>query len=234
MPFKTTTPPRPTLVVRKKRPTTAVVGNTPAPAPLQAQKATVKPTPVQPKTLVQPPPQLKAISPPAVKPSPSAQPSPTLPPVEQPPVRDLNQPNRKERDAQARQEILTLLRQRWPLAFPEDLRQLKPWALGIHHALVAELPDTKPALIGKTLNFLQRGGKGAYWHALLKGGPRYNLDGTPNGEVTEKDQEHAREQLAAIRAWRKVKQQARPEPSSSPGADAKDVPLSPEDRNSAG
>jgi sRNA-binding protein len=116
------------------------------------------------------------------------------------------------------------LRQRWPLAFPEDLRQLKPWALGIHHALVAELPDTKPALIGKTLNFLQRGGKGAYWHALLKGGPRYNLDGTPNGEVTEKDQEHAREQLAAIRAWRKVKQQARPEPSSSPGADAKESP----------
>jgi sRNA-binding protein len=110
---------------------------------------------------------------------------------------------------QARQELLAVLRVRWPQVFPEDLRQIKPWAIGLHQALMKELPEVKPHLIWQALRSFQRGGNGVYWRAVLQGGPRYGLEGAPNGEVSEKDQEHAKEQLAAIRAWRKAHRPAR-------------------------
>jgi sRNA-binding protein len=38
----------------------------------------------------------------------------------------------------------------------------------------------------------------AYGRAVLQGGPRYDLNGQPRGEVTLKEQEHARRDLAAF------------------------------------
>jgi len=47
----------------------------------------------------------------------------------------------------------------------------------------------------------------SYCHALLKGGPRYDLDGNPRGEVTAEEQERAKRDLTAFLERRKEKQQ---------------------------
>jgi ProP effector len=142
-------------------------------------------------------------------------PQPDAPSVSTPPAQTTDAPppaglpSRKQRDAQARSELLMLLQERWPQRFPRDMRQVKPFALGIHQAILTELPTVKPYLLRQTIRFYQQGGKGAYWRAILHGGSRYRLDGTPEGEVTVEDQAHAREALAAVEAWWQAKRAAR-------------------------
>ncbi len=105
-------------------------------------------------------------------------------------------PNRKQRDFYARQELQIVLQQRWPQLFAVDPRQSKPFALGIHQELLHQLPETKPYVLRQTLRVLQNNGWGEYWRAILRGGPRYGLDGIPKGEVTAEEQAYVREQLA--------------------------------------
>jgi sRNA-binding protein len=94
--------------------------------------------------------------------------------------------------------------------FPSDFRLVKPFAKGVHKELQHALPEVKPALLRRTIHFYQRGGKGAYWRAILGGGPRYTLDGTPQGEVTAEEQEHTTQELAAVAAWWKARRAGRP------------------------
>jgi sRNA-binding protein len=84
-----------------------------------------------------------------------------------------------------------VLRERWPQMFPRDWRSMKPFAVSMHQDILHELPTVKPSLVRQTIRFYQQGGKGAYWRALLRGGARYRVDGTPEGEVTAHDQVHA-------------------------------------------
>jgi sRNA-binding protein len=129
---------------------------------------------------------------------------------------------------------LAIFQQRWPQVFAEDLRQYKPLALGIHQEIIPALPEVKPWRIRQTIALFQRGGRDAYWRAIVKGGPRYNLDGTPNGEVTVEEQDKARQDLKAIAVWCKARHEGHLKTPSSLGADDKDVPLSPEEGTSAG
>jgi sRNA-binding protein len=85
--------------------------------------------------------------------------------------------------------------------FPRDWRSMKPFALGMHQDILHELPTVKPSLVRQTIRSYQQGGKGTYWRALLKGGSRYHLDGTREGEITAQDQAHAREELVAVAVW---------------------------------
>jgi len=49
----------------------------------------------------------------------------------------------------------------------------------------------------------------SYCRAIFKGGPRYDLEGNPRGEVTPEEQERARQDLKAFYERRKRKQAAR-------------------------
>lgn len=128
--------------------------------------------------------------------------------VPQPP-RDPSLPNRKQRDAQAQQTLLSQFRTRWPQAFPQAAHAIRPLARGIHEQIAAVFPDSPHWLIKQTIARFQRGYDGAYWRAVLKGGPRYALDGEPNGEVTSKEQEQAKANLEALEARRAAAAQAR-------------------------
>jgi sRNA-binding protein len=86
-------------------------------------------------------------------------------------------------------------------------------AVGIHHELIAALPDVKPWRIRQLLGWWQWSGKGAYWRVLLRGGPRYRLDGTPHGQVTVQEQAHARQRLAA---FSNTRQEGRSPTAASP------------------
>jgi hypothetical protein len=184
MPPKDIPPLKPVIIVRKKRPTASTI--IAPPQPVIPKAVTAKPVPPHTAPVTPPP---KSVAP---DPAPQSQPPP-------------DQPTRKQREAQARSELLAVLRERWPQTFPTDFRQVRPFALGIHKDIAQALPDTNPYLIRRTIHFYQRGGKGAYWRAVLKGGSRYTLDGTPSGEVTEQEKEYAKQELARLAAWWEAK-----------------------------
>ena len=113
-------------------------------------------------------------------------------------------PNRRQRDAEARRALLAMFQERWPAAFPCDFRHLKPLAIGIHHDLMAALPETPGPLIRQTIALWQRWTGPRYWLAVRKGGPRYDLEGNPRGEVTPEEQERAKQDRTAFSERRRV------------------------------
>jgi len=140
--------------------------------------------------------------------------APPPPPEPQPPVPQLSpaapaiiesSPSEKEQKKQARRELLEVFRERWPHAFPRDLRQVRPLAVGIHRDLAAALPGHSHRQIGAVFSLFKYLVNPAYLRAILRGGPRYDLDGNPRGEVTAKEQEQARQDLHAYFEQRKRK-----------------------------
>jgi len=188
---------RPTVIIRKKKPqpTTTVVANSgqstaSAPqAPRPVPRPTTKPSP---QRTVSPPVQTQAQL--------TQQPLQATPP----------QPNHRQRDAQAQKELLEVFRARWPAVFPYDRQYLRPLMRGVHHEIAKHLVGTSLSLIKRTIVLFQRHSGGGYWRAVLKGGPRYALDGSPCGEVTPHEQEHAQQTLAALAQQREAKRQDLP------------------------
>jgi sRNA-binding protein len=108
------------------------------------------------------------------------------------------QPNRRQRKAQAPRVLLEVLRARWPAVFPHDPRKVRPLMRGVHRDIAQRLPGTGLWLVKRAIILFQRLSGGGYWRAVLKGGPRYALDGSPYGEVTPREQEHARQTLTLL------------------------------------
>ena len=190
----------PTVIIRKKRPRLPSSGGArshpevaPTPSrqpPTATANALRSPRPQTEQSLTSP-------LPPA--PSATASSSPTAPPS-----------TRKAREVQQERAVLLLVQQRWPKLFPPEGRRRTPLAVGIHQELIAALPDVKPWRLRQLLGWWQRSWQGAYWRALLQGGPRYHLDGTPSGEVTGQEQAHARQQLAAVTQSHRARRLASP------------------------
>ena len=124
-------------------------------------------------------------------------------------------PNKKERERQAQRELLEVLRDRWPQAFPRDYRQLRPLAIGIRQEIAACLPEYPPGRIGAAIRMFQHQLRAAYLRVVLQGGPRYDLEGNPRGEVTPKEQAQARGELQAF--YEKRGKTAAPGAAASPG-----------------
>jgi RNA chaperone ProQ/FINO-like protein len=193
MPAQKASLPTPLVVVRKKRSPAGASVPTP-PRSVVAKSAQLPPA------VLKPPPPL-----------------PTVPPLSLPsqPSLPVSPPNPDEQDtrqqrSQEKYELLGILQDRWPRTFPIDFRLVKPFARGLHKEIQKALPEVKPALLWRTIHFYQRGGKGAYWRAILQGGPRYTLEGTPKGEVTAEEREQAKHELAAVAAWWKARRAGRP------------------------
>jgi ProP effector len=210
----------PTVVIRKK----AVK---PAPRPVQAQtvpsppsSATAKSAPLPGDHPVPPTPSLP-------QPSSSSQavPQPRAPALESPPAPPITAAaslSKTQQEKQARRELLDVCRQRWPQAFRQDLRHVKPLAIGIHRELAARLPEQPLRRISAVIGLFQRLSGAGYLRAIVKGGPRYDLEGNPRGEVTPKEQELAQRDLAAYYERRKARQQDR-----TSAAAAQAAPVSP-------
>ncbi len=153
--------------------------------------------------------------PPSPQPARSASPPIPLQPVAPQPDTMPTQPNRRQRKAQAPHQLLAVLRTRWPAAFPEDPRKIRPLMRGVHQEIAKLLPGTALWLIKRAIILFQRLSGNAYWRAVLKGGPRYALDGSPCGEVIPREQEHARQTLALAKQ-REARRQAACSESGTP------------------
>jgi sRNA-binding protein len=113
-------------------------------------------------------------------------------------------PSKTQQEKQARRELLEVFCERWPQAFPRDFHQVKPLAIGIHKDIAARLPEQPLRRISAVIAIFQRLAGAAYYRAILRGGPRYALDGTSRGEVAPAEQEQAKRDLAAVYERRKL------------------------------
>lgn len=213
----------PVIILRKKKSVTSTPQSPTPVTPDSSAPSFVRPTVAKPfsapprlgKTLPPGPPISRKAPPRGDAPPPRrARPAPKraaapVKPRQPPPTLAPGQPNRRQRDALAQQELLVQFRARWPQAFPLAWHEIKPLARGIHQELATHFPDTKLSLIKQTIARFQRNYDGAYWRAVLKGGPRHNLDGSPNGEVTVEEQEQAKKNLSVLKERKKAAAQPR-------------------------
>ena len=156
-----------------------------------------------PSTPTQPPPRVSAPIPqpevPAISPPPpiKLQP-PVLPQGPVTPAVIETGPSIQEQRKRARRELLEIFRDRWPQVFPRNSRQVRPLAIGIHRDLAAALPGHSHRQLGAVFSLFRYLAGPAYFQALLRGGPRYDLEGNPRGEVTPEEQEQAKRDLAVF------------------------------------
>lgn len=87
-------------------------------------------------------------------------------------------------------DLLISFPARWPASFTTPPR---PLALGIHHAIRAAM-NSAPLAIELALHDWTT--RTLYLTALAAGGPRYGLDGQPDGTVSAPDRAAAATQLA--------------------------------------
>jgi ProP effector len=200
-PKKTLSSERPVVILRKRTPKPAL---TPAPPTPPAQSAKPAPVPPQPKTAPPPaapvPPTTAAPLEPPPHPEPTAE--PPAPPGANP---DLIAEQQRQQRHQAVAALLQQLMARWPRTFSAYPAAVRPLARGIDKDLVAQVPGSSRRQMGFALAWWQRQRRPAYWQALVRGGPRYDLDGNPKGEVTQEEQEQARQLLAEYFAHRQAR-----------------------------
>lgn len=94
--------------------------------------------------------------------------------------------------------VLEALSARWPAIFPADPAQVRPWAVGLFEQLAAQHTEYSRVLLRTALDLVAS--SEAYQAALARGGPRYDLDGQPKGEVSPDHQAKAAEILGKMRA----------------------------------
>ena len=114
---------------------------------------------------------------------------------------------------------------RWVETFPACFSRSapKPLKIGLGEELMA-LAGVHPAFVDLTRTRIRRAlkvytGAPAYRKALAKGGPRYDLDGQPAGEVTPEQQTFARTP--------RPKRPASPVVTSAPKPQAPEPPATP-------
>ncbi len=101
-------------------------------------------------------------------------------------------------------ELLAILRERWPQAFPLQPTEVRPLALNIDQEIATQLEGWSAKQARRAIAFWKRPHTVAYLRALAAGGPRYDLSGTPQGAITPEEQQHAARQLAARSARRQA------------------------------
>jgi hypothetical protein len=100
--------------------------------------------------------------------------------------------------------LYRIIMEQWPTAFPAHPQAVRPLAVGIHQILEKQFPDRSPEQIRRAIAQWRYPRLGAYLRVVARGGPRYDLDGNPCGEVTSSEKENARQRLQEWRARRKA------------------------------
>jgi len=100
--------------------------------------------------------------------------------------------------------LYRILMEQWPTVFPARPDDVRPLAVGIHEQLEKKYPDRSPEQVRRAIAQWRYPRLGAYLRVVARGGPRYDLDGNPCGEVSASEQENARERLKEWRERRKA------------------------------
>jgi ProP effector len=122
--------------------------------------------------------------------------------------------------------LLACLQERFPAAFPADLRACRPLKVGIREDIISELAgEFPPRSIHVAL--AKHTGRRVYLRALVTGAPRIDLTGQPAGEVSPEQARHAQETLKARREKEKRRQAAAMKPAEARTAPTPAVDIPP-------
>ena len=123
----------------------------------------------------------------------------------------------RQRGAKEAHQQLAVLRERWPLAFPVQRRDVRPLALGTVGQIAEAMGWSVPYTIG-VLTYWKMAP--VYCQAVLSHDQRVTLDGAPAEPVDTKAKELATKQLAKLAARKAAKPaaaaKAKPKPKPAP------------------
>jgi sRNA-binding protein len=111
----------------------------------------------------------------------------------------------RQRGAKEASQQLSVLRERWPLAFPVQRRDVRPLALGTVGQIAEAMHWSVPYTIG-VLTYWKMAP--VYCQAVLSHDQRITLDGAPAEQVDAEAKELAAKQLAKLAARSAAKQAA--------------------------
>jgi sRNA-binding protein len=101
--------------------------------------------------------------------------------------------------------VIPLLQEKWPLAFPTKSHLVKPLASSVPR-VISETMGWDISYTRGVLSVWKR--RNAYCDAILRGGPRIDIDGKATPEpVDESSRQQAQQELAARIARAKAAQQ---------------------------
>jgi sRNA-binding protein len=101
----------------------------------------------------------------------------------------------QENDHPAALAMIEELCQRYPKTFTHEPHDVRPLALGIREAIVANAPDLRNSIVSQALAIYAAWLP--YMRACIAWAPRIDLSGDPAGVVTEKEAMYAVQRLAA-------------------------------------
>jgi hypothetical protein len=99
------------------------------------------------------------------------------------------------------QWLMIEIMRRWPTVFPETETDLRPWAIGISKEIQAIFDQdgiacSRSRITQSVTRYLSPPHRAkAYLQRLAEGGPRYGLDGNPQGTVTVKERQQAMKRI---------------------------------------
>jgi len=113
----------------------------------------------------------------------------------------------RTRGAKESNQQLEVLRERWPLAFPVQAKDVRPLAIGAVGEIAAAMGWTIPFTLG-VLGYWKLGP--VYCRAVLAHDQRIALDGSPAEPVDAKAKESVSKRLAHLKARNTAKKAAAP------------------------
>jgi sRNA-binding protein len=121
-------------------------------------------------------------------------------------------PSERTRGIKESGQQLTVLRERWPAAFPVKLHDVRPLTIGAAGDIAAAMGWSLPYTHGVLIPWRR---SPAYCRAVLAYDQRIALDGTPAEPVDAEAKDLATKRLAQI-AERKAANTAKPKPAPPP------------------
>jgi sRNA-binding protein len=111
---------------------------------------------------------------------------------------------RVERDRGSKEfpQQLTMLRERWPLAFPTEQEDVRPLAMGVARQVAAAMSWSLPYTLGVLTRWKMAA---VYCQAVLSRDQRIGLDGSPAEMVDAEARELAAKQMAQLEARKAAK-----------------------------
>ena len=114
---------------------------------------------------------------------------------------------RVERDRGSKEfpQQLVVLRERWPIAFPTKLEDVRPLAMGVARQIAAAMGWSLPYTLGVLTRWKMAA---VYCQAVLSHEQRIGLDGSPAEMVDAEAKELATKQMAQLEARKAAKKAA--------------------------
>src|SRR5271169_3856887 len=121
----------------------------------------------------------------------------------------MTSPYRIERDRGTKEspQQIAVLREKWPLAFPVQHRDVRPLAMGVARQVAASMGWSLPYTLGVLGRWKM---VAVYCQAVLCNDQRIALDGSPAETVDAEAKDLATKQLAQLAAAKKAAEAAAP------------------------